>query len=250
MSIMSDGLIGTLDVLRRRFQQQKAQRGFFAACLFMIRLVCAVLLTPWYRWSRRNRTFTFHGKKLRYCNHWYNTTFDNERALEIPIALDAIASAPKGRILEIGNVLSHYASIRHVVLDKFEKGADIIHEDVATFRADTPFDLIISLSTLEHVGYDETPRDPEKILRTMANLRSLLAPGGRLLATIPIGYNPLLSPLIARGALFDEQFAFIRVSADNRFEETTIEEALKRKFNDPYSFGNAVIVGRIGPWKD
>src|SRR2546430_9278756 len=52
-----------------------------------------------------------------------------------------------------------------------------------------PYDLIVSVSTLEHVGYDEDPREPDKAARAVRNLLGLLAPGGTMLATIPIGHN-------------------------------------------------------------
>ena len=43
------------------------------------------------------------------------------------------------------------------------------------FRRVRLYDLIVSISTLEHVGHDEVPREEEKILRTMLHLRSLLS---------------------------------------------------------------------------
>ena len=36
-----------------------------------------------------------------------------------------------------------------------------------------PFDLIVAISTLEHVGWDESPRDPAKAPRAVEVLRSL-----------------------------------------------------------------------------
>ena len=40
------------------------------------------------------------------------------------------------------------------------------------------YDLIISISTLEHIGWDEAPRDDTKILRALDNLMSLLSENG------------------------------------------------------------------------
>lgn len=255
---MHEPLISTFGVLRRRFDQRRREEGLFSALSYIIRLCFSVLLTPWYRIARGRKTFTFRGRKLRYFVHWYNTTFDNERAIEIPIALAAISltlqqssgQAPRGRILEVGNVLSHYVPICHDVLDKYERGEHIIHEDVADFSPTHPYDLIISLSTLEHVGFEEEIQDRQKIFRAMQRLRSALAPDGRLLATIPVGFNPHLAPLLLSGELFDRQHYFVRTSASNRFEETSPQEALSRQFNYPYSFGNGIVIGLIGPWPE
>ena len=66
--------------------------------------------------------FTFRGKRYPYFYHPYNTTWRNMRALEIPITEDAIRNAiknnPLAKILEVGNVLSHYFQVSHQILDK------------------------------------------------------------------------------------------------------------------------------------
>ncbi len=72
---------------------------------------------------------------------------------------------------------------------------------MVAFRSDAPYDLIVSISTLEHVGWDEEPKDPGKILRAVANLASLLAPGGRMVVTLPLGYNPEMDALLARNEI-------------------------------------------------
>ncbi|MDD4628694.1 MAG: hypothetical protein PHE68_04870 [Candidatus Peribacteraceae bacterium] len=247
---MSESLTGTAGVLRRRFLQQWKERGLWHAVGYMGWLFSAVLLTPLYRLTRGRKTFTFQHHQLPYFIHWYNTTFDNERAVEVSLARYVLSLHAGKKILEVGNVLSHYLPVSHTVLDKYEKGSDVIHEDVASFRPKELYDLIISFSTLEHVGFDEEPKDPQKILRALQNLRSSLAPGGRILATIPVGCNPNLTPLLRNEELFDRQHYLVRVSASNQFVETTKEEALKHEFNRPYSFGNAVVVGLIGSWPE
>ena len=56
---------------------------------------------------------------------------------------------------------------------------------------------IVSISTIEHVGWDETPRDPNKIPRALENLTTrCLAPGGEIVVTLPIGYNTYLDKLL------------------------------------------------------
>jgi hypothetical protein len=58
-------------------------------------------------------------------------------------------------ILEIGNVLSHYFPVNHDIVDKYEKADGVINQDVVHFYSPKKYDLIVSVSTLEHVGWDE-----------------------------------------------------------------------------------------------
>ena len=95
----------------------------------------------------------------------------NERAIEVPIVWKIVSEYSEGRILEVGNVLSHYFSVCHDILDKYEKADGVINQDVVNFWAPNKYELIVSISTLEHVGWDESPRDPNKILRAIENLK-------------------------------------------------------------------------------
>lgn len=110
----------------------------------------------------------------------YNASWSNERAIEIPLAQERIRQAAGKRILEIGNVLAYYGQVPHEVVDKYERADGVRNIDVVDFHPAAPYDLIISISTLEHVGWDETPRDPAKLLRAVTHLTGLLAPGGEL----------------------------------------------------------------------
>jgi len=58
-------------------------------------------------------------------------------------------------ILEIGNVLSRHIKLEHDILDKYETAKGVINEDIVDFKSEKKYDLIISISTLEHVGWDE-----------------------------------------------------------------------------------------------
>jgi SAM-dependent methyltransferase len=147
------------------------------------------------------RTFEFQSARYAYFLHDYNLTWCNERAVEIPIVWAEVDRRRGQRVLEVGNVLSHYFAVDHEVVDKFEKGGSVRNEDVASFRAEHPYDLIVSISTLEHIGWDEEPQDAGKIARVIDNLSGQLAPGGRLVATLPLGYNPNLDAQLALGAL-------------------------------------------------
>lgn len=148
----------------------------------------------------RSKTFEFQGRRYPYFIHHYNSTWSNERAVEIAIAKTVIATADHP-ILEVGNVLSHYLAIDHEVIDKYEVAPNVHNLDVVDLQATTGYGLIISISTLEHVGWDEHPRVPDKVGRAIKTLRAALKDGGEIFLTCPLGHNPYLDELICTGLL-------------------------------------------------
>lgn len=145
--------------------------------------------------------FGYAGRSYGYLVHRHNYTWLNERAVEVPIARAALAGVGDGRVLEVGNVLSHYGNVSHLVLDRYERAPGVINADVLVFEDVEGFELIVSVSTLEHVGWDERPRDPSAAERAFVHLTQLLTPGGRLVVTLPVGYNPALDSAIRDGRL-------------------------------------------------
>ncbi len=189
----------------------------------------------------------FQQRKYKYFYHKYNVTWQNERVIEIPIVWDIVKNC-KGAILEAGNVLSHYFDFPHDIVDKYEKAEGVINVDVAEINSPKKYDLIVSISTLEHVGWDEEPsertQDKEKTLRAINNLKKLLNPRGKLVVTVPVGYNPLLDSFLRSNSMkFDQILCLKRVSKDNRWVETTWKDSEHAKFNSPFPFANGLVVG-------
>jgi hypothetical protein len=157
----------------------------------------------------RKDTFTYKGEELHNLYHPYNATYENERQIEIPL-IKSVLDKEKGVVLEVGNVLSHYFPISHDVLDKYEVAEGVINEDAAYYKSDKKYDLIISISTLEHIGLDVPEKDNRfKSIMALHNLYDMLSSKGRLIVTIPIGYNVCLDKyLINNPSFFDEIFLF------------------------------------------
>lgn len=193
---------------------------------------------------RSGATFAFRGATYRYVFHERNSTWDNERAVELAIVQQIVREHAGKRILEIGNVLHQYGPIDHDVVDKYEQGAGVLNVDVIDFQPDHGYDLIVSISTLEHVGWDEAGRDPGKTLRAVEHLTRLLNPGGMLVVTFPIGYNLYLDALLRDESLrFDEQAYLWRVSPENHWEEATWAQVRGAHYDLPYPKANALVVG-------
>lgn len=76
----------------------------------------------------------------------------------------------------------------------------LVRGDVLTLPFETHrFDLVLSCSTVEHVGlvgrYGVAEGKPDGDLEAMARLRSLMKPGGTMLMTVPVGQDAVFSPL-------------------------------------------------------
>jgi len=147
----------------------------------------------------RGGAFTYDGERYALLRRLYGLTWTTERAVEVPVAQRLLERHRAERILEVGNVLSHYMPVEHEVVDKYEHAAGVRNLDVLDLEPEPDYGLILSVSTLEHVGRDEKPRDPERAVAAFEHLRRLLRPGGMLFATVPAGYNPALDAGLARG---------------------------------------------------
>lgn len=195
------------------------------------------------------RTFIFRGKKYKYFYHIYNNTWKNERAIEIPIVLDLIKNYRSKKILEVGNVLSHYfpdfsiAYENYDIVDKYEKSPGVINQDIIEFNSKKKYDLIISISTIEHVGWNEKPRDQNKIPKALKNLESLLNKDGKIVITFLLGYNQYLDDLLSNNIIkFTNLYCLKHMIRDNSWKEIDWEIARNTKLGDKLDL---LIIGII-----
>jgi SAM-dependent methyltransferase len=193
----------------------------------------------------RRRSFTVHGDKYGYCVAEYNSAWHNERTVEIPIALRYLHRCSDCRTLEVGNVLSHYSpSLRHDIVDKYEQAPGVLNIDVVDYQPDDPYDLIVSVSTLEHVGWDEDVADSTKPIRAVDHLNCLLRPGGMLLVTFPLGYNPNVDRALRDDAFsLDEVVYLKRISRANRWREVAKADVGPGRYGHPFPAANAIAIG-------
>jgi SAM-dependent methyltransferase len=128
----------------------------------------------------------------------------DERLIEIPWALARVR--PGDRVLDVGTANAEPAYVA-ALLDRGAAeiaGVDLAEADVPGIRTvvadvrdlpfeDGPFDLVLCISTLEHVGRDNRvygagrEADPEGIADALEELRRVLADDGRLVVTVPCG---------------------------------------------------------------
>lgn len=219
-----------------------------AAIKVILRTWRRSLLSAYYRRFKAGRPFTVCGVDYRYFYHAYNQTYCNERAVEIPLLWAIVQRVPPERVLEVGNVLSHYFPTHHDVVDKYERAPGVRNIDVVDFRPTQPYDLIVSISTLEHVGFNEAPLDPEKPWRAIRNLQRCLSPQGRLVITVPIGANPHLDRMLQEGRIpLNDPMCLRRISTDNRWRQVSWEEIRHARYGHPYSNANGLVVATFPP---
>jgi hypothetical protein len=191
-------------------------------------------------------TFVAGGRRYRYVWHPHMATWRSERAVELPVAWRRARMADPSSTLEIGNVLSHYFPAAHTVVDKYERAPGVINEDVVSFSPNRRYDLIVSVSTLEHVGWDEKPKDPAKVFRAIDHLRGLLTDAGELMFTVPKDWHPELDRYMSEGRIpFAERLCLKRISADGRWAEVDCRELEEVRYDSPFPYANGVTVGVV-----
>jgi 2-polyprenyl-3-methyl-5-hydroxy-6-metoxy-1,4-benzoquinol methylase len=130
-------------------------------------------------------------------------TATNERIVEAPFAFGTVASLERSaRILDVGAAEStislSLASLGHDVTALDPRGYPFAHPNLTVAATtlekldepDEPFDSILLISTLEHVGlgfYGEGAGAEDADLRALERLARFLAPDGLLVLTVPYG---------------------------------------------------------------
>jgi len=125
----------------------------------------------------------------------------DERLIEIPWALARVR--PGDRVLDVGTANAEPAYVAALIGRASEiTGADLAEADIPGIRTvvadvrdlpfeDGSFDLVLCVSTLEHVGRDNrvygaaNEVDPDGIADALEELRRVV--GGRLVITVPCG---------------------------------------------------------------
>lgn len=140
----------------------------------------------------------------------------------------------------------------HRVVDKYEQGEHIENIDVLDISGS--HDLIVTISTLEHVGDDRGPKrgvtghgeeqGGSKAVAAIEHLRGCLAPGGSLLFTVPVGFNRALDEAVAAGIPGVKTSFLRRIDRENRWVEAEWPEVSGASYGYPFSRGERAGGGR------
>lgn len=220
--------------------------------LIYIKRIMNKILFPIIKTVKSNNKFIFRNKEYYYFVH--ENSWATERVVEIPIVLNYIDKNKK--ILEVGNVLSQFVYVKWDIVDKYEKGKGVINEDIVDFKPKEKYDLIISISTLEHVGFNEQvglgemvksddEEDNNKIIEAIINLKNnCLKQNGEIIATVPLGYNKKMDKKLFDNKFgFDELFFLKRISKSNEWKEIEKNDVIEPQYGYPYPCANYICVG-------
>jgi hypothetical protein len=208
--------------------------------------LCWMLSTyPARRVRSARHSFRLGGREIPYLSK----TIATERRAEVPVGLDFLRSAlPTHLVLEVGNVLGPYGAPRREVIDLYERGPGIVNEDIVKFAPGHRYDRIVSISTLEHVGFDEPVQESGKFRAALDHLlHDLLTPGGWFLATVPLGYNPEVDRFVLGSAPPGVTITCLRrTSAFNEWSEMAPSAVTPADVVRPFPGASVIAVVRLG----
>lgn len=186
--------------------------------------------------------FEFNGKEYE-----YHAGAIVERYVELPIIYEYIKQNPGKRILEIGNVLFNYFGINHTVLDKYDPSGHVIKLDIDAYTTEEKFDLIVSISTLEHVGYEPPEElDEKKVIRVIDHIKnSLLNENGLFVFTVPLGYNKKLDEQFMDGSIKLDEVYFMKRIEDYKWVQDFDTNTIGDFYDNPFGCGNKIIIGVV-----
>ncbi len=198
----------------------------------------------------QKQTFVYNNKILNYNFQKYNLAWRNERKIEIPILIEELRSHKNKKLLEVGNVFSHYfqsKKYKRIIVDKYERETGVINIDVLDYYPKNKFDYIFSISTIEHIGIQDENDNDLASIKALKHLHDYcLKNGGEIIITVPFGYNYKLDKYIkSKKNIFSRELFFLREDSLNNWRQVSKKEILGIKYGKPYPYANAIFVGII-----
>jgi SAM-dependent methyltransferase len=194
--------------------------------------------------------------------------WSDERAIEIPWAL--ARHAGERRVLDVGTANAEPAYVEglrelaaELVTVDLAEPADVIADVRSLPFEDGRFDLAFCISTLEHVGRDnavygiEHARDDDGHEAALRELHRVLAPGGRLLVSVPTGVREDFGWHLQRAPLewieLYERCGFVvfedelYLHADDGWRAATLAEAEAARYGSPGPGAGALLLAELRP---
>lgn len=191
-----------------------------------------------------NKYFELDGRKYKYFIHLYNAV-NSERVVEVSYVMDFLKrnDYEHKRVLEVGNVLTHYFKFKHDIVDKYEKESYVKNIDIIDYNPIEKYDMIISISTVEHIGFDEPIKEYGKSKKAIQKIIDLLDDKGLAVITVPIRYNLEIDAIIKNNEINFTQRSFLkRISKLNLWKQTTMDDSLKYKYGSKYPAANSIAI--------
>jgi SAM-dependent methyltransferase len=195
--------------------------------------------------------------------------WSDERAIEIPWALSRYAG--ERRVLDIGTAHAEPAYVEglreldapELVTVDLAEPADVVADVRALPFEDGRFDVVFCVSTLEHVGLDnsmygvDAARDEDGQDAALRELHRVLARDGRLLVTVPTGERDdqgwqlqrapreWISVFERSGFLVFEDELYVH--SEDGWRTATLAEAETARYGEPGPGAGAVLLAELRP---
>lgn len=176
--------------------------------------------------------FKLNGVKYPYFLHHHNCgghpSVGSERLVELALADAWLASAEYSCTTEVGAVTPYYWPRRvGRVIDPYDTHPLVTDRTTVAGQSLVGQD-VICISTLEHIGQAEYGQPPDADLLAAA-LSQIWSQSRRVLATVPVGYNPALDEIIL----------------NRRFPDDVRVSLLRRATGEPYWRQSSDLVAAI-----
>jgi hypothetical protein len=228
------------------------KKGLFHVLKTGLLMIIEYFQLWYYKGFRSKDKFSLDGKEYNYYFHARiaktGPSWKNERAVTIPIIWNVVQEyRTKGKnVLEMGNVLSYTFKVDHDIVDKYEISDGVINKDIADFQPNKQYDLIVSVLSLQSVGWDEVPQDPPKILKAIDNLKRMLSPDGKIIIAVGWGWNQYFDNLLLQKKFIFDKQAYLKKENSTRWVEVnTIDNIKNSKYDEKIPTATAIIVGTI-----
>lgn len=173
----------------------------------------------------------------------------HERRIELPIIYKLVKQYQEEnkKILEIGNVLIQYYPVEHEIIDKYDAATVCIKQDIIDFFPENKYDLIVSISTIEHIGFEAPEeRDDAKIKKAIEHIvNNLLADGGLFVFTVPLGLNTSMDKQIQSNEIRLTNKYFMKRISLVSWEQTDDQTCVGKFYDNPYGCANKLLIGEI-----
>lgn len=233
----------------RKYNKLVKKRGYVNSVKHHIIQLLSFLFRPYLKITNQN-TYKLNKTLYPYYISTYGATWASERCVEVPIFMKLLNQglAESKQILEIGNVLEHYRARDKTwdVVDKYEVSKDVVNEDIATYNPNKKYDLILSVSTMEHVGFDEDIIDDKKIERSIKHImQNLLLPNGVFIYSVPVSYNPAVDKILANEVKQNkDNIFFLKRNGILNWSQVDFAVAQNTKYGESY-FGSSDAISIV-----
>lgn len=164
----------------------------------------------------------------------YNNPRINERNIELPIAFWFIENY-NNDLVEIGEVTPFYRDPQHPVYDL---SSQLEERRKDLFDIDLKGKNVLSISTVEHVGFGDYGNAPEPHMALEA-IKYIKKHTKKYLITYPVGYNTELDDDLMHTK---HKYFLMQRDEHNKWTMCDHKHMDLFKYNSPYYAGNAICV--------